>query len=133
MPIALRWNDMDMLGHVNNVYYFDYFQTARGLYMLAASPSWNWEENMFVIAHIACDYFRELTYKAVKPTIHVRTLGMSNKSFEFEYVITSTGKDGNPMVHARGKSVQVLVDGKQSIELPDWLRAELTSYEPSLV
>ena len=86
IPLPMRWNDMDALGHVNNIYYFEYFQIARAEYMLQASNQWDWTKNMFVIAHIACDYYRELTLFSGSPIIKTRTTAISNKSFEMEYL-----------------------------------------------
>ncbi len=129
-PIFIRWNDLDPIGHVNNVMYFDYFQTGRGFYMLEASKNWDWKKNMFVIAHIECDYFSELKMEFQNPKIWVRTTKIGNKSFDFEYLIT-TENNGETVIHSRGKSVQVLVDlaiGK-SIEIPDWLREDIQKYE----
>ncbi|MGV7106398.1 acyl-CoA thioesterase [Flavobacterium sp. U410] len=134
LPIEIRWNDLDPLSHVNNVYYFEYFQIGRGHYMPTVSKQWDWTKNMFVIAHIECDYYKELKLTAIQPTIKLRTSSLGSKSFEIEYLITSLGKDGNEIVHAKGKSTQVLIDttiGK-SIEIPDWLRTDLTTYEPAL-
>lgn len=134
MPLSIRWNDLDPLNHVNNVYYFEYFQIGRGYYMPAACPQWDWTKHMFVIAHIECDYFKELKLTANKPTIKIRTAELGSKSFEIEYLICSFDKDNNEVIHAKGKSVQVLIDttlGK-SIEIPDWLRKAIVSYEPAL-
>src|SRR5690625_6406625 len=72
MPINIRWNDMDALGHVNNVYYFEYFQVARGIYMPTVSENWDWTKFMFVIAHIECNYIQELSMLHKKPEIKVR-------------------------------------------------------------
>ena len=134
LPIEIRWNDLDPLSHVNNVYYFEYFQIGRGLYMPVVSNQWDWTKNMFVIAHIECDYFKELKLTANKPTIKIRTSALGSKSFEIEYLITSFDKENNEIIHAKGKSVQVLIDttiGK-SIEIPDWLREAIVNYEPAL-
>ncbi len=134
MPLAIRWNDLDPLNHVNNVFYFEYFQVGRGYYLPAACPKWNWNTHMFVIAHIACDYYKELKLLAKNPTIKIRTLQMGTKSFELEYLICSLDNDNNEVVHAKGKSTQVLIDvslGK-SIEIPNWMREAITSYEPAL-
>ncbi|TRX36416.1 acyl-CoA thioesterase [Flavobacterium sp. ZT3R18] len=134
LPLNIRWNDLDPLNHVNNVYYFEYFQIGRGYYMPTASKQWDWTKNMFVIAHIECDYFKEIKITAIKPSIKIRTSSIGFKSFEIEYLITSLDKDGNEIIHAKGKSIQVLIDttkGK-SIEIPDWLRADLITYEPTL-
>ena len=64
MVLPIRWNDLDPLNHVNNVFYFEYFQVGRGHYMLTASKQWDWTKNMFVIAHIECDYYKELKLTA---------------------------------------------------------------------
>ena len=130
----IRWNDLDPIGHVNNVYYFDYFQTGRSYYMLAASERWDWHKNMFVIAHIGCDYYKELKITAKNPRVGMRIIKIGSKSFDFEYIIVSDDKDGNPIVHAKGQSTQVFIDlsvGK-SIEIPDWVVEDIKNYEPSL-
>ena len=134
LPLSIRWNDLDPLNHVNNVYYFEYFQMGRGYYMSTACPKWDWTKHMFVIAHIECDYFKELKLTAAKPTIKLRTSSLGAKSFEIEYLITSFDKENNEVIHAKGKSVQVLIDttlGK-SIEIPNWLREAIMDYEPAL-
>lgn len=134
LPLSIRWNDLDPLNHVNNVYYFEYFQMGRGYYMSTACPKWDWTKHMFVIAHIECDYFKELKLTAAEPTIKLRTSSLGAKSFEIEYLITSFDKENNEVIHAKGKSVQVLIDttlGK-SIEIPDWLREAIMHYEPAL-
>ena len=134
LPLSIRWNDLDPLNHVNNVYYFEYFQMGRGYYMQTACPKWDWTKHMFVIAHIECDYFKELKLTAAEPTIKLRTSSLGAKSFEIEYLITSFDKENNEVIHAKGKSVQVLIDttlGK-SIEIPDWLRETIMDYEPAL-
>ena len=106
----------------------------RGYYMPTACPKWDWTKHMFVIAHIECDYFKELKLTAAEPTIKLRTSSLGAKSFEIEYLITSFDKENNEVIHAKGKSVQVLIDttlGK-SIEIPDWLREAIMDYEPAL-
>lgn len=134
LPLTIRWNDLDPLNHVNNVYYFDYFQTGRGHYMHAVSEQWDWTKHMFVIAHIECDYFKELKLTAKNPMIKMRTSSLGGKSFTIEYLIVSAGKEGQEIVHAKGKSTQVMIDMSQgkSIEIPDWLRKDMLAYEPGL-
>ena len=134
MNLNIRWNDMDALGHVNNVYYIDYFQNARGQYMPTASKNWDWLKYMFVIAHIECDYFKELSLLSKKPMIHVRTSQLGTKSFEIEYAITSLEKDDTEILHSLGKSIQVMIDvsQKKSIEIPEWLKSDLIEFESDL-
>jgi acyl-CoA thioester hydrolase len=53
------------------------------------------------------------------------------KSFEIDYVILSEEKDHSPIIHAYGSSVQVMIDleSKKSIEIPDWLKLEVKTFE----
>jgi acyl-CoA thioester hydrolase len=79
--LEIRWNDLDALGHVNNVLYIDYFQTGRGKYMTKVSKTWNWNKHMFVIANINCNYIREIGLKVKNPRIGVRISKMGTKKF----------------------------------------------------
>lgn len=133
-PFEIRWNDLDLLGHVNNVLYLDYFQTGRGKYLITASSSWDWNENMFVIANISCDYIKELRLDADNPHIAVRVAHIGTKSFQIQYAIVSDGKNDELIVHATGSSTQVMIDLEtgRTTEIPDWLREEFTDYEHAL-
>lgn len=132
-PIYIRWNDLDPIGHVNNVIYFDYFQSGRGIYMLHCSEQWDWTKHMFVIAHIEADFITELDIREKNPKVWARTTKIGTKSFEIEYLITSE-KEGNLKIHAKGKSTQVLIDltQKRSIEIPEWLKQDIQDFEPAL-
>lgn len=134
MPVQMRWNDMDALGHINNIYYFEYFQIGRAHYMPAVSKTWDWQKNMFVIAHIECDYFKEMNLLNKNPILKMRTSRIGHKSFDFEYIIVSEAKDGSEILHAKGMSTMVLIDmqAQKSTEMPEWLIEELREYEPGL-
>ncbi len=128
--LQVRWMDLDPLNHVNNSIYIQYFELGRGKYMSAASPSWDWHKNMFLIANITCDYRKELKLQDSNPKVWIRTGRLGTKSFELDYLITST-RDNVTSVHATGKSIQVMFDMKTrtTIKIPDWLRAELSDFD----
>jgi acyl-CoA thioester hydrolase len=125
--IQVRWTDLDPLAHVNNSIYIQYFEIARGRYMLEASPSWDWHKNMFLLANINCNYLVELKIGMPMTKCWVRTKEMGKKSFVLEYMITTDEK----LVHTIGTSIQVMFDTKTktTIEIPKWLREELITYE----
>ena len=129
--IQIRWNDLDPLGHVNNAVFVTYFEIARGTYMLNASPKWNWKVDMFLIGNINVNYLKELTLYSVNPIVSVRTKKMGTKSFVLEYRVSSTNLAGENIVHAIGESTQIMFDmkNKKTIEIQDWLKEHLTSYE----
>lgn len=129
-----RWSDFDPIGHVNNVFYFEYFQIGRAYYMLASSKKWQWTRHMFVIAHIEASYQIELRPDAIEPRIGVRVSKLGNKSFDFEYIVTSKDENGKDLIHCNGKSTQVMYDmeAKKSMELPDWVKNDFKNYEGNL-
>jgi acyl-CoA thioester hydrolase len=131
VPIQMRWNDLDPLGHVNNAIFITYFEMGRGRYMVASSPSWDWTKNMFLIGKIGATYHKELKLTAKNPKVWVRTKMIGSKSFVVEYLISSEDKEGGNIVHATGETVQIMFDmfNKKTIAIPDWLRKELNSFE----
>ncbi len=125
--IQVRWTDMDPLYHVNNSIYIQYFEIARGRYMVEAAPSWDWHKNMFLIANINCNYLKELKIATPDTRCWVRTKEMGTKSFVLEYMITTEGNT----IHTVGTSIQVMFDTKEkkTIGIPNWLKDELQTYE----
>ncbi|MFQ3213186.1 MAG: acyl-CoA thioester hydrolase [Marivirga sp.] len=125
--IQVRWTDLDPLAHVNNSIYIQYFEIARGKYMMEASPSWNWHKDMFLLANVNCNYLQELKIGVPKTQCWVRTKEMGNKSFVLEYLITTSDNT----IHTIGTSIQVMFDTKtkQTIPIPSWLKEEVLSYE----
>ncbi len=125
--IQVRWTDLDPLYHVNNSIYIQYFEIARGRYMLEASPSWDWQKDMFLLANINCNYLKELRIGMPETQCWVRTKQIGNKSFILEYMITTE----NGTIHTVGTSSQVMFDTKErkTIAIPEWLKKEIIAYE----
>jgi acyl-CoA thioester hydrolase len=125
--IQVRWTDLDPLYHVNNSIYMQYFEIARGRYMLEASPSWDWQKNMFLLANVNCNYLKELKIRMQETKCWVRTKQMGTKSFVLEYMITTE----NNQIHTVGTSTQVMFDTneRKTIAIPEWLKEEITAYE----
>lgn len=130
LPIQMRWNDLDALGHVNNALFVTYFEIARGYFMTKACPRWNWLKDMFLIANVNVDFKKELLLTANEPKVHMKTTNIGTKSFVLQYAITSK-KDGEIILHASGTTTQIMFDMKTrtTIEIPDWVREGLTSFD----
>lgn len=126
----MRWIDLDPLGHVNNSIFVSYFEIGRGTFMMTACPEWNWHKDMFLIANVNVNFQKELLLTAKDARVHIRTAKMGSKSFVLEYAITSEEK-GQQVVHATGTTTQIMFDMKtrQTIEIPDWVRASLAKYD----
>ena len=130
LPIQMRWNDLDPLGHVNNAIFITYFEYGRSQYMLKASSIWDWTKNMFLIGDVQAAFHKELTLLHTDARVLVRTHSFGNKSFVLEYAVCSGSKD-NPILHSHGKTTQIMFDTKSrsTIEIPQWLREEISAFE----
>lgn len=130
MPLQIRWNDCDPLGHINNATYVTYFEIGRSLFMLKTSNQWDWNKDMFLIANVNCNFLQEMKLDVKHPKVWCRVAKMGGKSFDIEYMVTS-GKDDELKVHAFGTTTQVMFDMKSrtTIEIPDWLRADIIGFE----
>ena len=61
--IAIRWGDMDAMGHVNNTVYFRYMEQARiGWFETLVPQSEAWKNIGIVIANASCNFRRAINY-----------------------------------------------------------------------
>ena len=61
--IAIRWGDMDAMGHVNNTVYFRYMEQARIAWFESLVPSGEaWGEISIVIVNASCNFRRPINY-----------------------------------------------------------------------
>ncbi|HEX6148735.1 acyl-CoA thioesterase [Nocardioides sp.] len=86
-PVQVRFSDVDVYGHVNNVKYFEYFMEARILMMarLSADLPDGTPEPVTVVAQTDVDYrlpilFRQQAYDAWSWISHVGTTSMTIES-----------------------------------------------------
>ena len=124
--IAIRWGDMDAIGHVNNAVYFRYIEQARvdWLSQLDCVPNSDGEGPVIINAH--CTFLRQLRYPG---DIEVKTFvgEFGRTSFETYYEIRRA--DAPDVLCAEGGAKVVWVDFLQqkSTPLPDTLRAKLAA------
>jgi acyl-CoA thioester hydrolase len=61
--IAIRWGDMDAMGHVNNTVYFRFMEQARIAWFEALVPQGSaWRTQGIVIVSASCNFKRALNY-----------------------------------------------------------------------
>jgi len=113
----IAWGDMDALGHVNNVRYFDYFQEAR-IEWLGSRQLDMRQTTGPVVLHIACTYLKPLVYPATV-TLYSRlhTPGRSSVMMDHDLY------QGDVLI-AQGVCKIVWVDYQtnKSIPFPDEIR-----------
>jgi acyl-CoA thioester hydrolase len=101
--VALRWSDMDALGHVNQAVYHELLEEAR-TELISALPSY--DKHSFVMARVELDYRREipLNHRFVEVTLLVESIGRSSITLT-QQIYRSDGE-----LAADGRSVMVAWD-----------------------
>jgi len=122
--ITTRWMDNDAYGHVNNVVYFSFFDTAVNT-MLIEKGVLDIERGGVIgfVVETGCQYFSPLTYpETVTAAVRVAHLGRS--SVRYEIALFGQGCD---VAAAQGHFVHVYVDRatRRPVEIPAALRAVL--------
>lgn len=126
--IPTRWMDNDIYGHVNNVNYYSYFDTAVNQYLIERGvlDIHNGDVVGFVV-ETSCNYFRPLAFPdAVAAGIRVARIG--NSSIRYEVGLF---RNDDPAIAAAGHFVHVYVDRRsgQSVPVPAATRAALAAIQ----
>jgi acyl-CoA thioester hydrolase len=103
----LRWADMDMLAHVNNVTYIDYLQEARIDMLVNHAPVRGGEdlaEGVVVVRH-EVDYLAPLTYRPQPVRVETWVTEVRAATFTMAYEVFDEGPDGSRTVYLRARSV----------------------------
>ena len=121
--IAIRWGDMDAMGHVNNTVYFRYMEQARIGWFEALVPGDEaWKSTGIVIANASCNFKRPINYPG---TVEVRLLvgppGGSSVPTFYELLVE---KD----LYADGAATVVFIDmqAQKPVRIPERIRSLLS-------
>ena len=108
MPLQVRFSDVDVYGHVNNVEYLTYFQEARIAYMghLAAQVGDASTPGSVVLAQCDVDYLVPILFRAEPYDVWSRIAHVGRSSFVIENEVRDAGR-----VLARARVVLVGFDG----------------------
>lgn len=122
--ITTRWMDNDVYGHVNNVTYYSYFDTAANRYLIDSGVL-DIEHSPIIglVVETGCQYFSSLAFPDTVTTgLRVAHLGRSSVRYEIGIF-----REDETLTAAHGHFVHVYVDRqtRRPVALPDALRAAL--------
>ena len=124
MRMAIRWGDMDAMGHVNNAVYFRYIEQARidWLSSIACAPDPEGEGPVIINAH--CTFLKQLKYPG---EIEIRTLvgTLGRTSFETFHEIRRVDTPDELAAEGGAKVVRVDFPKGKSAPLSDQVRRKL--------
>lgn len=102
LKIQIRFSDIDLMGHVNNAIYLNYFESARMHYIVQLlGTTWDWKKNGIILKTNEIEYiFPVFLEDKAEVRVHVAHLGI--KSFTLTYELLVDG-----ILKTKGKSVLV--------------------------
>lgn len=128
IPITTRWSDNDVYGHVNNVVYYSWFDTAVNAHLIEQGVlDFQGGDTIGLVVETQCNYFASVAYpQKVEAGIRVAKLGGS--SVRYEVGIFAEGSDSTA---AAGHFVHVYVDAatRRPKPLPEALRQVLQALQ----
>lgn len=126
--VQVRFNDVDMMGHVNNAVYQNYFDYGKVKYFNSVlGEDVDWQENGLVLAKITIEYFLPVL---LNDSLFIRSkiTRIGNKSLDMiqQIVDSKTGE-----IKSSGISVMVGYNflNKETISIPDNWRKVIDKYE----
>ncbi len=129
-----RWHDNDVYGHVNNVVYYSYFDSAANRYLIEECElDIHSGECVAFVVSSSCDYHQPIAYPS-QLEVGLRVNKLGNKSVEYGLAIFAQGTDKAVAV---GRFTHVFVNrlSGKAISIPSQYRdklAQILTPSPSI-
>ena len=129
-PIDTRWSDNDIYGHVNNVVYYSYFDSAVNRYLIERGKLDIHESDVVgFVVNSQCHYLAPVAYpEKIEVAVGVKKLG--NSSVTYSVAIFKANEDS---AIAYGDFVHVFVhrESNKPVPIPENLRTALVAIKTS--
>ena len=124
LAIPTRWMDNDSYGHVNNVNYYSFFDTAVNRYLIDRGVlDIHADTTVGLVVETGCSYFSSISFP---DTVHagVRVAKLGNSSVRYEIALY---RNDDALPSAAGHFVHVYVDrtSNRPTPIPAMARAAL--------
>ena len=131
VKIPIAWGDMDAFGHVNNIRYFKYFESARIKYFEDIGLADIMHQSTIgpILASTSAKFIKPVVYPDIV-SVGTRITSLEENKFSMDYLIESE-KIG---VVAIGEAVIVIIDYKssQKAPLPLIVKEKILQLQPDL-
>ncbi|MFC5479610.1 acyl-CoA thioesterase [Massilia suwonensis] len=128
LALPTRWMDNDSYGHINNVNYYSFFDTAVNRYLIDRGVlDIHKDDIVGFVVETSCSYFSSISFPDV---IHVgvRVAKLGNSSVRYELALF---RNDEPLPSAAGHFVHVYVDRRsnKSVPIPQAVREVLAGLQ----
>ncbi|BBY74689.1 thioesterase [Mycolicibacterium parafortuitum] len=127
VPITTRWMDNDVYGHVNNVTYYSYFDTAANHFLIhEGGLDIHNAPVIGLVVESKCSYLAPVAYPD-DLRAGLRVDNLSTRSVTYGVGIFTAGGDAANTAVAHGYFVHVFVDRatRRAVPIPDRIREAL--------
>lgn len=115
LDIDTRWHDNDVYGHVNNVVYYNYFDSIANRYLIDhADLDIHKGQQIGLMVSSQCFYHQSVAFPD-KLTGALRVNRLGNSSVEYGLAIFKSGQD---IARAQGNITHVFVDRETQKPMP---------------
>jgi acyl-CoA thioester hydrolase len=127
--LPVQWGDQDAFGHINNVVYFRWFESARISYLEQSGldPLLTTHNLGPILANVSCNYRRQLLYPD-QVTIGAKITRLGRTSLNMSHAVFSHQQQA---VVAEGESIVVTFDyqAQTSRPIPPDVREAIRRFE----
>ena len=122
--IPTRWMDDDIYGHVNNVVYYSYFDTAvNGNLIRATGQDIRSQDAIGIVVESGCTFHRELSFpQVIEAGLLVEKIGNSSVTYRVGLFIE---EDSEPAASGHFVHVYVGRENRRPVRVPENIRQAL--------
>jgi acyl-CoA thioester hydrolase len=126
-PITTRWLDNDALGHVNNVTYYSFFDTAVTAWLLTHGLIGLREGPLWVVAETGCRFLKEVAFPdPIDIGLRVSRIGASSVRYELGVF---RGLDDQVSAQGHFTHVHVSRTDRRPSPIPEAIRLRLSELQ----
>jgi acyl-CoA thioester hydrolase len=127
--IPVQWGELDAYGHVSNVVFFSYFESARVRYLERCGFIESYDRHKIgIILHSTSCRFRRPLFYPDTALVGARAANLAEDRFTMSYEIVS-GASGATVAEGEATVVSYDYDTREVVPIPDEVRAAIEGLE----
>jgi acyl-CoA thioester hydrolase len=131
IPIQVRFNDVDMMGHVSNTVYLNYYDAGKVNYFDIVMPDMDFINYGFVGANITIEYLKPI-YMKTKILVKTRVSVLGNKSMTMEHILVDE-LSNETLSTCSAVLVCYAIKETRSILIPERWRNNILEYDENVI
>lgn len=131
LPVQVRFSDVDMMGHVSNTVYQNYYDSGKVHYFDKVLPDLDYVNIGVVGASVKIDYLKPI-YMKTRILVMTRVAQLGHKSFTMEHCLVDENT-GDLLSSCTVVLVCYNLKEKKSIPIPEHWRKSILDFDKSAV